>query len=58
MYVNVLLACLYAHHVYVWWLGEAKGRHWIPWTWSYRWLGAVKWLLGKESRSFSRVLNF
>lgn len=46
MYECILCVCLAP--------AEAKGRHHIPWRWSYRWLWVTIWALRTHPRSSLR----
>lgn len=36
---------------------EAGRGHWIPWSWSYRCLWGITWVLGSEPRSSARATS-
>jgi hypothetical protein len=37
--------------------GWCLWKHWIPWSWSYKCLWAIMWVLGTEQRSSGRTIN-
>ena len=49
MYVCALHACLV--------LAGARRRHWTPWSWSHRRLGATMWVMGIKVRTSERAVS-
>lgn len=39
-----IYACKYVRYM----LAEARRGHWIPWSWSYKWLWVAVWVLGRD----------
>lgn len=57
MCMGILPACMSVDRVTAV-FHETRRRHWIPWSWSYRWMWAVTWVLGIETRFFARTASF
>lgn len=56
MYTSVLPVCIYVHNMPMLPIVARRGVR-SSWNWSFRWLWAVKWVLGTKSWSFVRAAS-